>query len=511
MSSFKIFYSWQSDIPTIKAFIRRVIDSAIFLLDETETIEAERDEATKGLTGSPNIVESIYKKIESCDLFIADITSCYKGVYREDKMSPNPNVLLELGFAAKCLGWDRIICLCNSDKKSNYPFDIAQNKVISFSLENTNSDKALKQLAKYVCGQVTALQSKGPKAKNGQALHIVGSYSPETRMVEENISFKDLKNHLGYKEKTEQLIQHAREEVEGIDSIIIDHQASLSEVQSQYALSSLSQFSDFGLNYKADKVTVPNVEIQKRLAKLYLDVNLTDAFFDIGALKKVYPNYLGGIKLIGNESEKEKYNRLIFFFKTLEQIDVRHKFIKTFSDCSLLPLAIHNCSAVSDHDIRVVLRVEIGEIIVPNRNLLCEELRGQEDILYYRAEDNNPSIMEELISLQEDGTIHFDDYLTAESDYHIPLLTSQFMYENKKRLGSDTYEYEKEIKKLIASPVGENYYEFDINSLRPNETKWLGPLLLLKPIDNELKIRYDITSQKSSGDVSRVLYWKQNP
>lgn len=509
MSSFKIFYSWQSDISTIRAFIRKVIDDAISLLDEIETIEAERDEATKGLTGSPNIVESIYKKIESCDLFIADITSCYRGVYRENKMSPNPNVLLELGFAAKCLDWGRVICFCNSDNDNSYPFDIAQNRITSFSLENNNPDKESKRLAKIIHDNVITLQSNGPRVKNGQAFHIVGSYNPDTRKVERKLVFRDLKNLRDYNDKTDQFIQLARKEVERIKSIAIEHQESLSEVQSRYALSGISQLGDIGINYKADKVTVPNIEIQIRLAKLYLDEDLTDSFFDIGALKKVFPDYLGGIKLIGTESEKEKYNLLVNLFNTLELIDVRNKYVRTFSDCALLPLAIQNCSTVADHDIRVVLHIDTGEHIAPSKKLICEELRGSEDLLYNRIDDEEPSIIEELLSLQEDGTIHFDECSEADSDYHIPIITPPILG-NNSRLGSDSYEYENEIKCLIASPMRGKYYEFNINSLRPNEIKWLGPLLILKPENNEIKIKYEITSQKSSGDVSRVLSWKLN-
>lgn len=510
MSAFKIFYSWQSDIPKTRAFIRKQIDDAIRFINETETIEAERDEATKGLTGSPNIVESLYKKIESCDLFIADITSCYKGVHREDKMSPNPNVLLELGFAAKCLGWSNIICLCNSDNKSNYPFDIAQNRITSFSLNNNNPQKEADRVAKIIYDHVIALQSKGPRVKKGEAFHIVGSYNLATKKVEERLIFREQNNILNYNEKTERFIQLARKEVERINSIVIDHQASLSEIQIKHTLLSLSQIDDWGLNNKADKVTVPNAGILKRLAKKYLDIELIDTFFDIGALKRVYPSYHGEERLIGTETEKRKFNLIIRLLNTLELIDVRNKYLKTFDDCALLPLAIHNCTTVADHDIRVVLHVEIGELFVPSRNLICEELRGVEGVLYNHIDSEEPSIMEELLSLQEDGTIHFDYCPKTESDSFIPSFTPPTVFGNNSRMGSDSYEYEKEIKNLISYPVGENYYEFDINSLRPNETKWLGPLLLLKPVDNELRIRYNITSQKSSGDISRVLSWNQN-
>lgn len=75
MRKFKIFYSWQSDLPgnRTRNFIRECIDEAIDLAQETEAIEAERDEATKGTTGSPNIVTTLFSKIDDCDLFVADI------------------------------------------------------------------------------------------------------------------------------------------------------------------------------------------------------------------------------------------------------------------------------------------------------------------------------------------------------------------------------------------------------------------------------------------------------
>ncbi len=64
MQTFKIFYSWQSDLPRNKTwnFIRECIDEAIDLAQESETIEAERDEATLRVTGSPDIVATLFFK-----------------------------------------------------------------------------------------------------------------------------------------------------------------------------------------------------------------------------------------------------------------------------------------------------------------------------------------------------------------------------------------------------------------------------------------------------------------
>ena len=108
MQTFKIFYSWQSDLPGNKTrnFIRECIDEAIELAQETETIEAERDEATMGTTGSPDIVATLFSKIDNCDLFIADLSFCFTEDLHHNKKSPNPNVMVELGYAVKTLGWE---------------------------------------------------------------------------------------------------------------------------------------------------------------------------------------------------------------------------------------------------------------------------------------------------------------------------------------------------------------------------------------------------------------------
>lgn len=84
------------------------IDEAIDLAQESEAFEAERDEATTGTTGSPNIVTTLFSKIDNCDLFIADLSLCFTEDRQNEKKSPNPNVLLELGYAVKTLGWGQV-------------------------------------------------------------------------------------------------------------------------------------------------------------------------------------------------------------------------------------------------------------------------------------------------------------------------------------------------------------------------------------------------------------------
>lgn len=110
------------------------------------------DRDTQGLAGAPDIGDSIYDKIDSADIFIADVTIInhdYAG-----RKTPNPNVLIELGYAIKALGWDRIILLYNKDfgEIEELPFDINHRRITSFAL-NDGEEKA--KMRDYVLSCVT--------------------------------------------------------------------------------------------------------------------------------------------------------------------------------------------------------------------------------------------------------------------------------------------------------------------------------------------------------------------
>ena len=106
----KVFYSWQSDLPnnTNRGFIQKALEEAAKEISNDVTTELEPviDRDTSGVAGSPDIRQTILAKIESCDAFLADISIV--GVTSSRPMC-NPNVLIELGYALKCLGDDRVV------------------------------------------------------------------------------------------------------------------------------------------------------------------------------------------------------------------------------------------------------------------------------------------------------------------------------------------------------------------------------------------------------------------
>lgn len=138
-----VFFAWQLDTPSNlnKNFIWRALQEAtIELADHFQPELAPRPEKdTEGVSGNPNIVETIFRRIRECSIFIADLT--FVAEMPNGKKTPNPNVLLELGYATRCIGWNRTILVMNSTAGggSDLPFDMSQHRwPIEYKLtENT--------------------------------------------------------------------------------------------------------------------------------------------------------------------------------------------------------------------------------------------------------------------------------------------------------------------------------------------------------------------------------------
>lgn len=139
----KVFWSWQSD--TVQAnnhyFVRDALKQALSEVADDlaldEAIRPELDHDTLNVPGLAAITETIFDKINVASVFVADLT--YVGVSRDGKkMLPNPNVLIELGYAFKALGPEHIILVANSAYGAgpeNLPFDLRHRRApITFNL-----------------------------------------------------------------------------------------------------------------------------------------------------------------------------------------------------------------------------------------------------------------------------------------------------------------------------------------------------------------------------------------
>ncbi len=141
MATHTIFYSWQSDLPnaTNRGFIEDCLCRAIkdIKADEELKLDPCLDRDTAGVPGSPDIANTIFEKINTADIFAADVS--FINGESPGRRTPNPNVLVELGYAAGRLGWDRIICVFNraTGEINDLPFDIRQRRVRGYALRDS--------------------------------------------------------------------------------------------------------------------------------------------------------------------------------------------------------------------------------------------------------------------------------------------------------------------------------------------------------------------------------------
>jgi len=132
-----IFYSWLSDLPnsTNRGFIQRALEQAGKEIrgDDSISVEPVIDRDTAGIPGSPDIAATILEKIDQCDVFACDVSIINQGA--TTRLTPNPNVLIELGYALKRLGWSRILMIQNTEfgNVEELPFDLRMKRVITYT------------------------------------------------------------------------------------------------------------------------------------------------------------------------------------------------------------------------------------------------------------------------------------------------------------------------------------------------------------------------------------------
>jgi len=142
----RVFYSWQTDLPnaTNRGFIQAALESAAKSIHKDESIRIEPviDRDTTGVPGAPDIAGTSLAKIEKSQIFVADVSI----INKKDKSrnAPNPNVLVELGYAMKTLGLDRIIMVMNTifGNPELLPFDLRMRRVITYEMPENEKDRS---------------------------------------------------------------------------------------------------------------------------------------------------------------------------------------------------------------------------------------------------------------------------------------------------------------------------------------------------------------------------------
>jgi hypothetical protein len=105
----KVFWSWQDDLDPARHrhFIKTCLEEAVAQVGQELGLEdanrPELDHDTKNERGMVDIVATILRKIAESAVFVADVTPI--GRSAGGKAVPNPNVLIELGWALREPGY----------------------------------------------------------------------------------------------------------------------------------------------------------------------------------------------------------------------------------------------------------------------------------------------------------------------------------------------------------------------------------------------------------------------
>jgi hypothetical protein len=155
-----VFYSWQSELPkcVTRYFIRDALKEAMRVIQREYGLEErpEIDHDIKGIPGIPDIVHTVFSKIEASSAFVADVSFTSKST--KGRLCANPNVLIELGFALHSLGDERLILVMNDEfgsPKDQMPFNLAARRwPITYNLPLDADKETRKRVCSELCDEL---------------------------------------------------------------------------------------------------------------------------------------------------------------------------------------------------------------------------------------------------------------------------------------------------------------------------------------------------------------------
>jgi hypothetical protein len=162
--NYKVFFAYQSDIPEEfgKKFIIEAMDQTIDRMKK-EGINLELEYGMRKTPGNPLLIEEMLGKSKNADLVLVDLTfTSSKNWFEskkikflnkeirvlnrfEDKLSPNPNALLEMGYAWAQKGYHRTALLMNTayGTPEDLPVDLKGFRwAIPFNINEINFSEA---------------------------------------------------------------------------------------------------------------------------------------------------------------------------------------------------------------------------------------------------------------------------------------------------------------------------------------------------------------------------------
>lgn len=532
-STFTIFYSWQSDLPNSKTrgLIESSIEAAVRSLRNTVSVYADRD--TQGVTGSPDIVQTIFSKIDECDVFVADVTSVatYHHLDKDGnetdrlKATPNANVMIELGYATQVVGWDNIICITNDDYNHDgeIPFDREHHRLTHFSLSGKEKAEVRKQLRDIIADTVMNVMENGKRVRPQFSNISIGSWNSEIKAVSKNLIPYNVHASGPAKAVKEVMLDTVRMLLENIQTAKVRNTDELppaeeiapeqEDVQSEKIITKdgieLTPLpSKILLDFnKWSPVVIQEKEKIDTIAEImtYLGIEVGMEIFDFGGLKCKFSMVPGwGSEYDGTAEEKQKHDNYVEMVATLARIQMLETYLKTFDGLILLPLAAQNESSISDSDITISIQIEnsTAEAIYPTAELICDDLKGVEGYVYEDGLVEMTLAQNDTVDIKNSRDDRFWGMEDQRGEMDAMLrggINGQPRYTEE--------DYVRELSRYIASPEVESpdMFSFHIPTLHAKESKWLSNMIILRPLKETIQLSYSIKSSSSNGDLAGTL------
>ena len=159
MRKVTVFYAWQSDTPQRfnRYLIRMALEMAARRINEDAAlaVEIHIDSDTQGVPGQPPVTETILKKIAACDIFAPDFT--FAARTDAGKFIPNPNVMVEYGYALRAKGHSAMLPIMNTvfGPPESLPFDMGHLRhPIQFYVSATAKNPERRAARKSLCDKI---------------------------------------------------------------------------------------------------------------------------------------------------------------------------------------------------------------------------------------------------------------------------------------------------------------------------------------------------------------------
>ena len=179
----RIFYSWQSDLPnrTNRGLVQTALQRAAKAVGADDSIDVEPvvDRDTAGESGAPDIAATIFEKIANSDAVVCDVTIVTPST--QSRPAPNPNVLVELGYAVGVLGWKRVVLVANIayGPVESLPFDLRARRILTYESREQDSDRAEPRT--------------GLRRSLEAAIRLVASYRDDDRTRKLKLNYPDIR------------------------------------------------------------------------------------------------------------------------------------------------------------------------------------------------------------------------------------------------------------------------------------------------------------------------------